>query len=633
MSHDRSSQQASNRDVPYDVAEKSVQQLHAALASGQVTARQLVQGYIDRIRAFDQDGPKLNAVVVLNPSAFDDAQALDAERRAKGMRGPLHGIPILVKDNIDVAGLPTSGGSLAFANLCPETDAFLVQRLRSAGAIILGKTTMHELAAGVTNVSSLTGFTRNPYDLRRVPGGSSGGTAVAVAASFAAFGIGSDTCGSLRLPASCQSLYTLRLSRGLASRSGMMPLSTTQDIPGPLARTVADLAIALDAMVGSDPADASTAGAQMHIPRSYFAGIRANALAGLRIGVLSKLFGRAADEDEVSELTRQALSQMQALGAQLIDVDIPDLEPLMRASNVIAHEFRFALAGYLDRHPASTIRSLGDVIAAGLHHEQLDAVLKARNATQDADSEAYRQAVAQQAKLRDIVETCMAQHGVGVLAYPALRRKPTLLGEILPAENSQLGPGTGLPSIVMPAGWTRDALPVGIELMGPLYAEQDLLSYASQWESQAWTRSPPYSTPSLHTFSSSHRTIRECVELRERNVDEAAVCVDYTLDALTAELRYEISANEILADRLIAVTVHAVQDQSIGPVFANLLVRGERHRVDTLTLAPHHLARWVRGDVVLRLTTTSGTHAAVSVRSGMAGQARNEKPNSGSRSP
>lgn len=629
ISQDRSAGPGSDHDAAYDVTEKSVLELHAALASGQVTARQLVQGYIDRIRAFDRDGPKLNAVVVLNPSALEEATALDAERCEKGMRGLLHGIPILVKDNIDVAGLPTSGGSLAFANLYPETDAFLVQRLRAAGAIVLGKTTMHELAAGVTNVSSLTGFTRNPYDPRRVPGGSSGGTAAAVAASFAALGIGSDTCGSLRLPASCQSLYTLRFSRGLASRSGMMPLSTTQDMPGPLARTVADLAIALDAMVGSDPADASTLDSQKHIPGSYLTGIRANALTGLRIGVLPRLFGSAADEEEVTALTRQALHKMQALGAELIDVDIPELESLMRASNVIAHEFRFALAGYLRRYPASSTRSLGDVIAAGLHHEQLDVVLKARNAMQGPDSEAYRQAVAQQAKLRDIVETCMARHAVSVLAYPAMRRKPTLLGEILPADNSQLGPGTGLPSIVMPAGWTRDALPVGIELMGPRYAEQALLSYASQWEAQAWTRSPPYCTPSLFVLSSSNRTIRECVNLRERNADEEVVRVDYTLDTLTAELRYEISASEILADRLIAVTVHAAEDHSIGPVFANLLVRGERHRADALTLAPHQLSRWVRGDVVLRLTTASGTHEAVRVRHGAADQAHAGKPNSG----
>lgn len=602
-----------SQETRYDVTEKSVQQLHAAMACGEVTARQLVQGYIDRIEAFDRNGPRLNSVVMLNPSALDEAAALDAERCEKGMRGPLHGIPILIKDNIDVAGLPTSGGSLAFANLYPRSDAFLVEKLRSAGAIVLGKTTLHELAAGVTNVSSLTGFTRNPYDPRRVPGGSSGGTAVTVAASFAAVGIGSDTCGSLRLPASCQSLFTLRCSRGLASRSGMMPLSPTQDVPGPLARTVADLAITLDAMVGEDPADASTIGAQAHIPHSYLAGIRADALAGLRIGVLRQLFGGAADEVEVSELNRQALHTMQTLGAHLVEIDIPELEALMRASNVIAHEFRVALAGYLRGYPESAIRSLGDVIAGGLHHEQLDAVLKARNAMREADSDAYREAIAQQVKLRETVQACMARYQVDVLAYPALRRKPTLIGEILPAGNSQLGPGTGFPSIVMPAGWTRDGLPVGIELMGPRYAEQELLSYASHWEASAWTRVPPFSTPRLSQLSSSNRTVRGSVDLHERGGDEEAVRIDYTLDTVTAELRYEAHAGVALADRLIAVTAHIAHDQSAGPVFAQLLLRGERRRAGTLPLAPHQLARWLGGEVALRLTTTNGTQEAVPV--------------------
>ncbi len=600
-------------EASYDASEKSVQQLHRALASGEVTAVQLVQSYIDRIEVFDRAGPRLNSIVAINPSALHEAAALDAERCAKGMRGSLHGIPILVKDNIDVAGLPTSGGSLAFANLYPQTDAFLVQKLRAAGAIVLGKTTMHELAAGVTNVSSLSGFTRNPYDVRRVPGGSSGGTAAAIAASFAALGIGSDTCGSLRVPASCQSLYTLRLSRGLASRSGMMPLSTTQDIPGPLARTVDDLAIALDAMVGADPADASTFGAGAHIPRSYLAGIRADALAGLRIGIVAQMFGSAADEEEVSGLSRQALEVMQRLGAQLVDIDMSELEETMRASNLIAHEFRFALAGYLTRYPASAIRSLSDVIAAGLLHEQLEPVLRARDAIQHPDSEAYRQAIAQQAKLRDMVETCMGRHAVQVLAYPALRRKPALIGELLPAANSQLAPGTGLPAIVLPAGWTSDGLPVGVELMGLRYSEQDLLSYASQWEAQAWTRAAPASTPSVGALSSSGRTMRARVCFGAQNGEEDRVRVDYTLDLLTAELKYEALVGANVVDRLIAVTVHAARDQSTGPVFIHLVLRGERQRTDTYTLAPHQLARWVRGDVVFRLTTTNSTEDAVPV--------------------
>ncbi|MGV7242363.1 amidase [Caballeronia sp. M23-90] len=594
----------------YDACEKSVQMLQQAMASGKVAAVELVQNYIDRIRAFDRAGPRLNSIVAINPSALNEAAALDAERRANGTRGVLHGIPILVKDNIDVAGMPTSGGSLAFANLYPKSDAFLVGRLRAAGAIVLGKTTMHELAAGVTNVSSLTGFTRNPYDLRRVPGGSSGGTAVAIAASFAAVGIGSDTCGSLRLPASCQSLYTLRLSRGLASRSGMMPLSTTQDIPGPLARTVNDLAIGLDAIVGEDPADVSTLGAAAHIPRSYLAGIRADALAGLRIGVVPQLFGSAVDEEEVSEISRQALNAMQRLGAQLVEFDLPELEQAMRASNVIAYEFRFALADYLSRFPASPISSLSDVIAAGLHHEHLDSVLRARDAVRGPDSRAYRQAVAQQAKLRDMVESLMGRHAVRVLAYPALRRMPTFIGEILPAANSQLAPGTGLPSIVMPAGWTSDGLPVGIELMGSRYCEQDLLSYASQWEEQAWTRAAPPATPSVLSLSRANRTLCGDVRFGAHAGNDECVRVQYTLDILTAELKYEASVGPDVVHRLIAVTVHATCDGSTGPVFVNLVMRGERKRSDTLILAPHQLARWMNGDIVFRLTTSNGIEEA-----------------------
>ncbi len=196
--------------------------------------------------------------MLLNPRALDEADALDRERAEKGPRGPLHGIPVLVKDNYDTVGMPTSGGALGLATLQPAADAFQVKRLRDAGAVILGKTTMHELAAGITTISSLTDQTRNPYDLQRVPGGSSGGTGAAVGASFAAAGMGSDTCGSIRIPAANQNLVGLRGTRGLSSRTGVMPLSSTQDIAGPLARSVTDLAIMLDATVGPDPADQIT---------------------------------------------------------------------------------------------------------------------------------------------------------------------------------------------------------------------------------------------------------------------------------------------------------------------------------------------------------------------------------------
>ncbi|WP_273463771.1 amidase, partial [Sandarakinorhabdus limnophila] len=225
-----------------EVAEASIPQLQAALASGAVTSRQLVQAYLARIAAYDSQGPALNSIVTLNPAALAQADALDKERASKGPRGPLHGIPVLVKDNFDTKDMPTAGGALALATLQPAQDAHQLEKLRSAGAIILGKTAMHELAAGTTTISSLTGQTRNPYDLLRSPGGSSGGTGAAIAASFAAAGMGSDTCGSIRIPAAYQNLFGLRTTRGLASRTGVIPLSDTQDVAGPLARSVADLA-------------------------------------------------------------------------------------------------------------------------------------------------------------------------------------------------------------------------------------------------------------------------------------------------------------------------------------------------------------------------------------------------------
>jgi len=246
---------AESRSADFDVFEKSILELQQAQASGHVTSRQLVEMYTARIKAYDRSGPKLAAIVTLNPNALADADALDRERSKNQVRGPLHGVPILVKDNYDTVDMPTSVGTLALATMRSPTDAFQVKRLRDAGAVILGKTAMHELAAGVTTVSSLTGATRNPYDPRRNPGGSSGGTAAAVAANFAAAGTASDTCGSIRIPAALQNLVGLRGTSVLSSRAGIAPLSSTQDVAGPLARSVTDLAILLDATVGPDRAD------------------------------------------------------------------------------------------------------------------------------------------------------------------------------------------------------------------------------------------------------------------------------------------------------------------------------------------------------------------------------------------
>ena len=255
------------RQAGFDVMEKSIGELQEALEKKQVTSRQLVESYFARIEAYDQRGPAINAFVSLNASALTTADALDRERATGKVRGPLHGIPIVVKDNFDTSDMPTTGSSIALATYRPARDAFQVARLRAAGAIIIGKTNLHELASGIVSVSSLGGQTRNPYDPSRNPGGSSGGTGAAVAANFGAAGLGTDTCGSIRIPASHNNLAGHRPSAGLSSRSGIIPLSLTQDVAGPLARSVRDVALILDATVGADPADPSTAASRGRIPQ------------------------------------------------------------------------------------------------------------------------------------------------------------------------------------------------------------------------------------------------------------------------------------------------------------------------------------------------------------------------------
>ena len=470
----------------YDVFEKSIPELQAALSSGQVTSRQLVLSYMARIAAYDHAGPDLNAIVRLNPQALAQADALDRERKAKGPRGPLHGIPILVKDNYDTRNMPTSGGTLALATLQPADDAYLVQRLQAAGAIILGKTAMHELAAGVTTFSSLTGATRNPYDPARSPGGSSGGTGAAVAASFSAAGMGSDTCGSIRIPAAVQNLYGLRETRGLSSRTGIVPLSSSQDIGGPLARSVTDLALLLDATAGADPKDPSTLGVDAHIPKSYAQALRPGGLKGARIGVLRALFTSAPEDRENRKVIDQALDAMKAAGAEVVDVSIPGMDEQLKDSSAIAYEFKFALADYLAHQPTAPVKSLGEIIAGGLDSEEVDPRLRLRDATEQQDTDAYRKVLAKQRALHDLVAGVMAEQHLDALAYPGPLRAPPLIGDpAIDSGSCQLSATTGLPAMAVPVGFAANGLPVGIELLGADFAEPTLLNLAYGWEQSA----------------------------------------------------------------------------------------------------------------------------------------------------
>jgi Asp-tRNA(Asn)/Glu-tRNA(Gln) amidotransferase A subunit family amidase len=462
-----------------------------------VSSQELVTLYMARVRAYDQDGPRINAMIAINPHALDAAAALDAERRSRGPRGPLHGIPIVVKDNFETADMPTTSGSVALAGFETHRDAFQVRKLRDAGAVIIGKTNLHEFASGITTISSLGGQTRNPYDPQRNPGGSSGGTGAAVTASFAAAGMGADTCGSIRIPAASNDLYGLRATPGLSSRDGIIPLSHSQDVGGPLARTVTDLAIMLDATVGPDARDATTTAGDGHIPRSYRDALVRNGLSGARIGILTTLFGTAPEDAEVADIVRDAVARMRRLGADTVEIDVPDLEELLQDSSVIDAEFKFDLIDYLAQYPNAPVKSIADILESGRYHPSLERGLKRRNAVEARDTDAYRRALAKRAAVQRAVVSVMAGHQLTALAYPVLRRKPALIGQPQAGSNCQLSASAGLPAMSVPAGFTGDALPVGAELLGGMFSEPQLLKIAYAYEQAVKLRRPPPTTPAL----------------------------------------------------------------------------------------------------------------------------------------
>ena len=366
--------------------------------------------------------------------------------------------------------------------------------MTSRGRCVVGKTSLHELASGITTIGSLAGQTRNPYDLARTPGGSSGGTGAAVAANFAAGGLGTDTCGSIRIPASHNSLVGLRVSPGLSSRDGIVPLSHTQDIARPIARSIGDVAILLDATVGVDPADASTRLGEGHVPPSYRDALKADALKGARIGILTSMFGDQPEDNEAGAIVRRALDEMKKQGAETVDTTVPGLDELLRGSSVIDAEFKFDLADYLAGVPNAPVHSLSEILDRGLYHAALDGILKRRNAVQDRESDSYRRARIKREAIRQAVTSALEEHRLEALAYPTMRRKPALIGDAQAGGTCQLSASSGLPALSVPAGFTPDGLPIGLELLGRKFDEPRLL--APGMGSNA-AGSPPSSTPAL----------------------------------------------------------------------------------------------------------------------------------------
>jgi Asp-tRNA(Asn)/Glu-tRNA(Gln) amidotransferase A subunit family amidase len=481
----------------FDVFEKSIVDLLAAQRNGTVTSRQLVEKYLARIRAYDQDGPKLNAMIALNPRALDEADALDAERRAGRVRGPMHGIPIVVKDNYATLGMPTTAGSLALNGFQTGRDASMVAKLKTAGAVIVGKTNLHELAYGITTISSAGGQTRNPYDPTRNPGGSSGGTGAAVAASFAAAGMGTDTCGSIRNPSSENNLFGLRGTIGLSSRDGIVPLAHSQDIGGPLARTVGDLILMLDNTVGPDPADDVTRKSEGNFPRTYNSTVGDAGLGDITIGVLTPLFGSAPEDEEVGRIVRESIEDIRSLGAGVVEIPFPRLEELLRDTSVINAEFKFDLQDFLAKFPSAPVHSLADILSSGKYNQAVEAVLKRASEVTSRESDTYHATLSKRESTRQAVLEVMTENGITAFVYPTLRRKPALIGQPQAGSNCQLSATTGFPALSMPAGFTQDGLPVGMDLLGQPWSEGKLLKVAYAYERLVAPRKPPKTTPGL----------------------------------------------------------------------------------------------------------------------------------------
>ncbi len=594
----------------FDVMEASIAEIAAALDAGEVTSRELVAGYLARIEAYDQRGPALNAMVVISPNAFADADALDAERAAGLVRGPLHGVPVVLKDNYDTADMPTSAGVIGLATSVPPDDAFQVRLLREAGAILLGKTNMHELARGITTMSSIAGQTRNPYDPTRNPGGSSGGTGAAVAASFGAVGMGSDTCGSIRIPSAHHALVGLRGTRGLASGDGIIPLSTTQDIAGPLARSVQDLAITLDATVGFDPADDTTRRSQGRIPATYADALDPGGLAGARVALLEELLGDADADRPVRSVIEVAVEEMIAQGAEAVELGETDLGSLLQGASLIGLEFKFGFDAYLAKTPGAPVRSLAELVKLGLYHQVVDRSTRASLEVASLDTDEYRERRAKRGELRAAIEALLDEHGLTALIYPTIRQTARPIGQGQTGSNCALSAISGLPAVTVPAGYAADGMPVGLEMIGREFAEADLIRLAYAYEQTTRHRRPPDSTPSLVDPPGP-----VVMDVEADEVDGTGLRGRFVLDQATRELTYSLSVYGVLNGEVLFTHVHRTIDSTAGPVIRLLGGRGRPRVSGTLKLSAAEVGRLREGELYVDVHTKGNL---VGVRAAMA---------------
>jgi Asp-tRNA(Asn)/Glu-tRNA(Gln) amidotransferase A subunit family amidase len=495
-------------ECAFHLMETSIADVHKAIQAGTLTCHDLVQQYLDRIKTYDQQGPAIDSMLYVNPASLQQADAFDQEFRHTHQLKPLGCIPVVLKDNFDTADMPTTAGAVTLKGAQPEKDAFAVKRLREAGALILGKANLQEFASGGISVSSLGGQVRNPYDLTRTPGGSSGGTGAAVAANFAIAGTGSDTGGSIRSPASANSLVGIRPTRGLISRAGIVPVSFTQDTIGPMTRNVADTARLLDVMAGYDPNDPVTALSVGNIPKTYTAFLQ-KGLKGARLGVLTNLFGSGPEYEEVNEVMAKAIDALEKEGAVIVRVEDSALDTNMLTAKFRLNEpeFKTALNGYLRKEGAHVpVHSLAEIIASGNYHKPtLEKFFATAESYEDGPNSAdYKDRRMRMDEVKLEVANLMAKNQLDALVYPHQKCLVLPIGATFQKDrNGIIAALAGFPAIEVPAGFSRSTpdapigVPVGMELLGRAWAEPELLKLAFGFEQATHLRKPPVSTPAL----------------------------------------------------------------------------------------------------------------------------------------
>jgi Asp-tRNA(Asn)/Glu-tRNA(Gln) amidotransferase A subunit family amidase len=492
---------------PFRVEEATIAQIHAAMQAHQLTCRALVDTYLRRIDTYDKNGPAVNAIVVINPDAQREADDLDRRVAQGGFTGPLHCIPTIVKDNFETIGLQSAAGSLAMAGFVSNKDAFLVRRMKAAGAIVLAKSNMAEWAFSPyeTVNSILPGYTKNPDALDRVTAGSSGGTAAAIAANFGAVGLGSDTGNSIRGPSAHNDLVGIRSTMGLTSRGGVIPLSVLADIAGPMTRTVEDATAVFQVIVGEDPDDPATAASHGRPVPDYAASLVRDGLRGARIGILRQAYERDTLDPEVNDVFLAAVADLKRAGAVIVDPVHVDLDAIKRPPRELGpcQGFKYDINRYLAAQGDRVkVHSLEEVIRSRKYHPSIQARLEqAQEAPENGpDSPACQAESAYRQQFRDAVAAAMDASRLDAFVYPTWSNPPRLIGDLnTPAgDNSQVfSPTTGWPAIDVPMGYTRGTLPAGMTFFGRAWSEATLIKLAYAYEQATHHRHPPASTPPL----------------------------------------------------------------------------------------------------------------------------------------